>query len=114
MSSLPPEPSHRDLHSVAAIPHDAAPCVLHKYHEPVTVLNELHHVFPQYLQESVWGKGITPDQEKRPICATSHNSVHVAITGYLKTGVWPRWCVGKTRDLCEEAIARLNAAKETT
>ena len=110
MTSLPPDPSHRDLHSVAAIPHDIAPCVLHATHEPITILNELHHVFPEYLQKQVWGA--TRDTEKRPICATAHNSVHVAITEYLRTGVWPRWCVGATRDLCTEAITRLEAAKE--
>ncbi len=111
MTSLPPDPSPRDLHSVAAIPHAPAPCVLHATHEPVTILNELHHVFPEYLQKQVWGS--TRDTEKRPICATAHNSVHVAITEYLRTSVWPRWCVGKTRDLCEEAIARFTDAKET-
>jgi hypothetical protein len=84
------------------------PCELHTFHSPVTVYNEQHHVFPEYLQKRVWGK--TLDQTKVSICATGHNTVHGAITNYLDKGVWPDYAKGKTLALAKEAVKRYQEA----
>lgn len=91
---------------VQTVSQDVEPCVLHDSHSPITVVNERHHVFPLYLQERKFGEGNTPDQEKRAVCATGHSNVHAAITQFLKTGIYPDWCRGRTRDMAEEAIRR--------
>lgn len=78
------------------------PCVLHKVHSPITVINERHHPFPQAWQKNLWGS--VRDNRTVSICATGHNSVHSAIVYYEKNGKYPEWCVGKTRDLAEEAF----------
>jgi len=78
------------------------PCVLHLYHSPVSIVNELHHVLPLYLQKQLQLR--VPDKTVVPLCGTGHSNVHAAITAYFKTGFWPAWCVGKTRDLAERAV----------
>lgn len=87
----------------------SAPCVLHKTHSPVTVVNELHHPFPQAWQKEIWGE--VRDNRTVSVCATGHNSVHNAITYYVNNGKYPEWCVGKTRDIVEEAFRLLNEAQ---
>ena len=79
-----------------------APCVLHKTHSPVTVINELHHPFPQAWQKQLWGEVL--DDRTVSLCATGHNNVHAAISYYEKHNKFPDWCVGATRDLAEEAF----------
>lgn len=91
-----------------AILNKIKPCALHLGHHPVTVYNEQHHIFPEYLQKRVWGE--TRDKEKVSICATGHNTVHGAITAFLDTGIWPRYATGKTRDLAKQAIIRYERA----
>lgn len=78
--------------------------MLHSTHSPITVLNELHHIFPQEWQRDIWGE--VRDQRKASICATAHNSIHVALRAYDRGEGWPAWCVGKTRDLAMLAIVR--------
>lgn len=88
---------------------DDEPCRLHAYHSPRTVFNERHHVFPKEYQIDIWGE--VRDKEVWSICSTSHNTVHGALRAFLKTGKWPEYAVGATRDLAEEAIRRMNEAK---
>lgn len=87
---------------------DAAPCVLHAVHSPVTIVNELHHPFPQEWQKAIWGR--VRDHRVVSLCATGHNSVHAAITHRTRHGVFPAWCVGKTRDLALSAFTLRDAA----
>lgn len=79
------------------IDHRAAPCGLHTFHSPITVQNELHHPFSQYLQRRVWGE--VRDHRLVSLCGTGHNTVHVALRYFEKFHMWPDWCVGRTRDL---------------
>ncbi len=88
-----------------------APCVLHASHSPVTVINELHHPFPQAWQRKIWGE--VRDDRTVSVCATGHNNVHQAILNFEFTGTYPSWCVGKTRDLAEEAVTLRAAARGT-
>lgn len=85
------------------------PCVLHAEHRPVTIVNELHHPFPQEWQKKLWGK--VRDNRMVSLCATGHNNVHAAISFYEKNGKFPDWCVGKTRELAQTAFDRLAEAK---
>lgn len=87
----------------------AEPCVLHAEHRPVTIVNELHHPFPQEWQKALWGE--VRDDRRVSLCATGHNNVHAAITYFEKNGEFPGWCVGKTRELAKTAFDRLAAAK---
>jgi hypothetical protein len=91
------------------ISQNVAPCVLHSTHSPVTVVNELHHLFPMEWQRDIWGE--VRDRETRPVCSTAHNTIHAAIRYYDKNGVWPTYCVGATRDMAEEAINRREKAR---
>lgn len=77
------------------------PCEIHLLHRPATVINELHHIFPQELQREVWGE--TLDQRVVSICATGHNTVTQAWLLFLKDNShdWPKWLVGVSRDICE-------------
>lgn len=84
------------------------PCTLHKVHTPPTVINEGHHIFPEYLQARVWGE--TRDKRKQVICATTHNSVHHAIDTFLRHGVWPKEVRGSARALAKLGIQRYNEA----
>lgn len=103
-ASFPPEVSSRALQK-------DHPCELHISHSPITVINEGHHRFPQFLQRRVYGKVI--DNRLIYICATSHNTVHDAIYSWEDDGHIPKWIVGKTKDLIEEGIELyLNALKE--
>lgn len=86
-----------------------APCVLHESHSPVTVVNELHHPFPQAWQKRLWGE--VRDDTTVSVCATGHNNVHAAIAYYEKNKTYPRWCVGATRDLAEQAFSMLESAE---
>lgn len=88
------------------------PCVLHDYHRPLSVVNELHHPFPQEWQRELWGE--VRDDRRVSICATGHNNVHAALSWHAAYGEWPRWCVGNTRDLCELALFRLAEAQAGT
>jgi hypothetical protein len=85
------------------------PCVLHASHSPVTIINERHHPFPQAWQEQLWGE--VRDDRVVSVCATGHNSIHYAIGIVERTGKYPSWCVGKTRDIVEEAFALRTAAQ---
>lgn len=85
------------------------PCVLHDHHSPVTIINERHHPFPQAWQRAIWGE--VRDDRTVSLCATGHNTVHQAIREVEKTGKYPSWCVGRTRDLVEEAF-RFRAENE--
>jgi hypothetical protein len=80
----------------------AAPCVLHKTHAPITVVNELHHPFPQEWQKEIWGK--VNDNRTVSLCATGHNNVHAAITYFEKNKKFPEWCIGATRELAQRAF----------
>lgn len=101
--------AHPEGVMVRTIKQEVAPCVLHKDHTPITVINELHHVFPKEWQNDIWGE--VRDNTRVSICSTSHNSVHEALRIYERDGEWPGWCRGATRDLAEQAIIRRNAAQ---
>jgi len=86
-------------------------CVLHGTHSPRNVISELHHVFPVYLQAKVWPDGKVRDPEKRPICSTSHNTVHYGLSYVLEHGTWPTDCArGSAHDLAAEGLRRYQAA----
>lgn len=86
-----------------------APCVLHKFHSPVTIINERHHPFPQSWQRALWGE--VRDNRTVSVCATGHNSVHEAIRVFERTQKFPEWCIGSTRDLVEEAFRLRDQAR---
>lgn len=88
---------------------EEAPCVLHLNHSPITVINEMHHPFPQAWQRALWGE--VRDDRVVSVCATGHNSVHAAISYKEKHGSYPSWCVGKTRGLAETAFTLRDAAQ---
>lgn len=88
--------------------HIKKPCVLHRFHSPITILNEEHHPFPQSWQRKIWGE--VRDNLTESVCATGHNSVHYAIDYFEDTGKFPWWCRGKTRDMAERAFALRAAA----
>lgn len=94
--------------SPLAVSQELEPCVLHSSHSPITVFNERHHVFPEYLQKRVWGE--TRDKEVQSVCSTGHNTVHGAITYYLDKAAWPAYAVGKTREMAAEAVKRYKEA----
>lgn len=87
---------------VMSVSQDVRPCELHAFHSPVTVVNELHHAFPQEWQNDLWGE--IRDKTLVSVCSTSHNTVHAALRYYDKTGTWPDYCIGRTRDLAQYAI----------
>lgn len=87
---------------------DVKPCVLHTSHSPVTVINEMHHVFPQEWQNDIWGE--VRDRTTASICSTSHNTIHAALRYYDKNGAFPTYCVGATRDMAADALRRREAA----
>lgn len=93
---------------IAQITQEEGPCELHAYHNPITVINEGHHIFPQYLQIKVWGE--VRDNRKANICATAHNTVHYGIEHYLANGVFPAHVRGKTRALAQLGIDRYHEA----
>ncbi len=86
------------------------PCVIHAYHRPVTVVNELHHPFPQGWQREVWGE--VRDTRTVSVCATGHNTIHAALRHWERYGNFPDYCIGRTRDLVEEAVMMLAAARQ--
>ena len=86
-----------------------APCVLHAVHSPITVVNELHHPFPQAWQKRLWGE--VRDDHTVSVCATGHNNVHAAIAYKEKNGKFPDWCVGATREMAQRAFDFLAAAE---
>lgn len=81
---------------------DVRPCEIHATHSPITIINELHHVYPQFLQRRLWGE--VRDETLISLCATGHNTVHYAINHWLKNGEYPRSVIGRTRDLVESAV----------
>lgn len=94
-----------------SVTQDSNPCVLHKYHSPVTIINELHHPFPQAWQNKIWGK--VKDHTTVSVDATTHNSIHFAIDYFENYKLWLPWCIGLTRDLAKQAfILRDIALKE--
>jgi len=98
--------------TVRSVSQDVRPCELHAVHTPVTVVNELHHAFPQEWQKDIWGE--VRDKTLVSICSTGHNTIHAAIRYYEKHFEWPSYCVGKTRDLAVYAVdARMKAMRET-
>jgi aminopeptidase C len=80
----------------------AEPCVLHKTHSPITVINERHHPFPQAWQIDLWGD--VRDSRTVAVCATGHNSIHEAIRYHEQWNKFPDWCRGATRLLAQEAF----------
>lgn len=91
---------------------EKSPCVLHKVHNPITIVNELHHPFPQEWQKALWGK--VRDNRMVSLCATGHNNVHAAISYYEKNQKFPDWCVGATRELAQRAFILYAEAKSGT
>lgn len=91
-----------------SVSQEESPCVLHRTHKPISVINEMHHPFPQEWQKDVWGE--VRDKRMVSLCATGHNTVHAAISYYLKHSEYPSWCIGKTRDLAERAFELKNEA----
>ena len=86
-----------------SVSQDDRPCELHATHTPITVVNELHHAFPQEWQKDLWGE--VRDKTLISMCATGHNNVHAAIRYFTKYGEVPAWCVGKTREAVLYAVA---------
>lgn len=85
-----------------------SPCVLHRFHSPVTIQNELHHVFPEYLQKRAYG--MTRDKERASMCATGHNTVHLVIDAVLKERPIPRGVGRKTKEMACHAVNRYREA----
>ena len=100
--------THQGDHSPFSISQEDGPFTIHRVHVPVTIVNELHHVFPMEWQRDVWGE--VRDQTKQSVCSTGHNNVHAALRFYDRYGEWPKWCRGKTRALANEAVKRRAAA----
>lgn len=94
-----------------SIPHAKAPCVLHRTHSPITVINELHHVFPMEWQRAIWGE--VRDKQTISVCSTGHNNIHEAHRIHKRTGEFPTWCVGETREWAAEGLRRRQEAQGT-
>lgn len=100
--------AHPEGIDVRTISQQVAPCVLHRRHEPITTVNELHHVFPKEWQNDVWGE--VRDNTRVSVCSTGHNNVHEALRIYEHTGDLPGWCRGRTRLLAQQALDKRQAA----
>ncbi len=59
------------------------PCELYKYHAPVPVITQGHHVHPVFLQNRVYGQ--IRDNELKWLCGTCHDTVHA----------WLYWLLGE-------------------
>lgn len=86
-----------------------APCVLHRHHSPITIVNELHHIFPQAWQRSLY-EGRVPDQRLISVCATGHNTIHYALNYYARHHRYPPGIRAGTRDYCDQAMDAMEAA----
>ena len=84
------------------------PCEVHKYHSPITVINELHHIFPQEKQKRVWGE--VRDNREVSLCGTGHNTVTQSWLYHDKHLEWPEWCIGESRLICNLGWDRYVAA----
>jgi hypothetical protein len=54
------------------------PCVLHKTHSPLPIINHRHHVVPKS-----WGG---EEDQWEPVCPTGHENVHEALNEMLTYG----------------------------
>lgn len=63
-------------------------CVMHLDHSPRSLLLEIHSVFPRYLQEIVWGKGIVRDTETVTVCPTGRANIRLALVDLLSNRAW--------------------------
>lgn len=88
------------------------PCYLHRFHSPLTVVNEEHHPHPQEWQKALWGK--VKDNRTVSLCATGHNTVHYCIDYFEKNGKYPLWCRGATRALVQRAFILQALAEAST
>lgn len=51
-------------------------CVMHRVHEPVSLVNQLHHLVREADQMAAWGKIQVP--LLYAVCPTGHDNVHYA------------------------------------
>lgn len=85
------------------------PCQIHRTHKPTPVGSELHHSFPKYLQERVWGEVRVNDVTA--LCGTGHSDVHFALDALLAGKRMPAG-VGRTeRTLANYAFTAYTDAK---
>lgn len=96
------------MHAPESVSQEDKPCVLHTDHSPITVVNELHHVFPMEFQNDVWGE--VRDNTRISVCSTGHNNIHAAIRYWDKNHRWPDWCRGMTRLYASLAVTRRDSA----
>lgn len=59
-----------------------SPCLLHKFHRPLALTSEEHHIEPQAWQKFAVGRIDKP--ETVTLCPTSHRNVHHFIVLMMK------------------------------
>jgi len=73
-------------------------CALHRYHSPIPVSHDLHHVIPRSMGGPDTAANIVS------VCPTGHRNVHVCITRMLRDESVTVF--GETtRDLARRALA---------
>jgi hypothetical protein len=95
-------------------------CILHKRHEPVSHINEKHHIFPEWLQALATVDIPAPTKGATVVvCATGHNNIHAALNYFITNREWPRWLVGEqarfalfAMNYCNQYGVDLNVARQ--
>lgn len=82
-------------------------CEVHRQHEPRTIVNERHHVWP------LGHGGPSIAANFAVICATGHNNVHVLLTYYLKYRGDVPWSLRRQFHPGERALAKLGYERIT-
>lgn len=80
------------------------PCRLHRYHSPVLVRTQGHHMFPLYLQRRVYD-GEIRIHDILWLCGTGHDSIHAWLGWLLGESYKPDQRVGyETMDIVEAVV----------
>lgn len=65
------------------------PCLCVKYHSPIPLEVERHHLHPQHLQRQKHGKVI--DHETVNLCGAAHSNIHIALRKRLADEPYRLW-----------------------
>ncbi len=68
--------------SFVSLPFEVKPCQCLKVHAPQPKITQQHHIWPQSDQKKKHGKVI--DHTTVSLCGTAHDSVHAAISAWVK------------------------------
>lgn len=79
----------------------ASPCQVHRQHQPLSHINEKHHVWPQ------GDGGPTITTNLIVVCATGHNSIHQLLDQWRKAKGDPGWSITRHYAKFERHYAEL-------